>query len=56
MLYFGDAAGGGEKASTYVTELHSRADFDHFMNQQDDKVSPAKVALHVRFRGGGDAG
>ncbi|GAB4820580.1 hypothetical protein N2152v2_007626 [Parachlorella kessleri] len=38
VLYFGDAAGGGEKASTYVTELHSRADFDHFMNQQDDKV------------------
>ena len=41
VLYFGDSAAGGEKASTYVTELHSREDFERFVNQQDDKVSSA---------------
>ncbi len=38
VLFFGDAAAGGEKASTYVTELHSRGDFERFINQQDEKV------------------
>lgn len=38
MLYFGDTAGNGVKASTFVTELHSRADFEKFLMQQDEKV------------------
>lgn len=38
VLYFGDSAAGGMHASDYVTELHSRADLDRFVAQQDDKV------------------
>jgi hypothetical protein len=32
------SAAGGVHASDYVTELHSQADLDKFVNQQDDKV------------------
>ena len=38
MLFFGDSAANGVKASTYVTELHSRADFEAFVAQQNEKV------------------
>ncbi|KAK9810349.1 hypothetical protein WJX72_009187 [[Myrmecia] bisecta] len=38
VLYYGDSAANGVKASTYVPDLASREQFDKFLQQQDDKV------------------
>lgn len=46
MLYYGDTAGGNVKASTFVSELKSRADFDAFITEQDASVlTVVNVAL-----------
>lgn len=38
VLYYGDQAANGVKASDFVTELHSKADLDNFINKQPDNV------------------
>lgn len=38
VLYYGDQAANGVKASDFVTELHSKADLDTFINKQADNV------------------
>lgn len=38
VLYYGDQAANGVKASDFVTELHSKADLDKFVNGQPDNV------------------
>lgn len=38
VLYYGDQAGDGIKASTFVSELTSRADLDKFISSQPDNV------------------
>lgn len=38
VLYYGDQAGEGEKASTFVSELTSRSDLDTFISSQPDNV------------------
>lgn len=38
VLYFGDTAANNEKASTFVRDLHSKADLEDFVSTQDDKV------------------
>jgi hypothetical protein len=67
VLYYGDAAADGEKASTYVEELDTREDFERFINAQTDdvltvvdvscsntpciRVFPAIMALAKNFQG-----
>ncbi len=38
VLYYGDQAANGVKASDFVTELHSKADLDTFISKQPDNV------------------
>ena len=46
VLYYGDTAGNNVKASTFVTDLHSRADLDAFVASQPDHVlTVVNVAL-----------
>lgn len=55
VLFFGDSAADGVKASTYVTEIHSKADFESFIAQPDDQVltvvdvslSNASPCIHI---------
>lgn len=46
VLYYGDSAANNVKASTYVTDLHSRADLEAFVRGQPDNVlTVVNVAL-----------
>ncbi|KAL4424978.1 hypothetical protein ABPG77_002863 [Micractinium sp. CCAP 211/92] len=46
VLYFGDSAANNVKASTYVTDLHSREDLEAFVRGQPDNVlTVVNVAL-----------
>lgn len=56
MLYFGDAAGGQEKASTYIQDLDSREEVREFVEgEEDDKklvvvdvsLSDASPCVHI---------
>ena len=38
MLYYGDSAAGGARASEWVAELHNAEDLRKFVNAQSDKV------------------
>jgi hypothetical protein len=38
VLYYGDQAANGVKASDFVTELNSKADLDTFINKQADNI------------------
>jgi hypothetical protein len=55
VLFYGDTAGNNVKASDYVTDLKTRADFDNFIASQSDQVltvvniafSDAAPCIHV---------
>ena len=56
VLYFGDTAGNNEKASTYIKDLSSKAEFESFIKApEDDKtlvvidisVSDANPCVHI---------
>jgi len=55
VLFFGDTAANNEKASSYVRDIHSRADFDNFMESSPPKelvvvdlsLSDAAPCVHV---------
>lgn len=56
VLYFGDTAGGNEKASTYVTDLNSRDALDAFVAEEEDNetlvvidvsLSDATPCVHI---------
>ena len=38
VLYYGDSAANGVKASTFVEELTSRADYERFISAQPDNI------------------
>jgi len=38
VLYYGDSAANGVKASTFVEELTTRAKYDHFISAQPDNI------------------
>lgn len=38
MLYYGDAAANGVKASTFVEELSTREEYDRFITSKDDNI------------------
>ena len=41
VLFYGDSAAHGVKASSFVEDLKTRADFNRFINEQDEKVAQA---------------
>lgn len=47
MLYYGDSAANGLKASDYVEELKSQADFDRFIDNQDEKVFGTVLGIYL---------
>ena len=38
VLYYGDVAANGVKASTFVEELTTRAEYEHFISAQPDNI------------------
>ncbi len=46
VLFFGDTAANNVKASTYVTDLHSKEEYEVFTRSQDPTVSPDMYHLH----------
>lgn len=56
VLYFGDVAGNSEKASTYITDLESRAELNEFVSAEQDSnmlvvidvsLSDASPCVHI---------
>jgi hypothetical protein len=47
VLFYGDIAGGGTRASEWVQELHSREDLQQFVDSKDEEVRSAALRCGV---------